>query len=90
MTVVTYREAVARGIAFTQAHPEAAFRQYVRLNPTLDDAFNRASFQATLPTYARTQAQSLARWDAFSRWMAAHKVIPAPVPPGDLFVNLLP
>jgi len=82
--------AVARGLAFTEAHPDAAFQQYVRLNPSLNDPFNRASFQATLPTYARTQTQSRARWDAFDRWMAAHQVIPAPVPVDDLFVNLGP
>jgi putative hydroxymethylpyrimidine transport system substrate-binding protein len=82
--------AVARGIAFTEAHPQDAFQQYVRLNPSLNDAFNRASFQATLPTYARTQTESAARWTAFDQWMAAHKVIPAPVPVDDLYVNLLP
>lgn len=82
--------AVARGIAFTEAHPQAAFQQYVRLNPSLNDAFNRASFQATLPTYARSQIQSAARWDAFDRWLAAHKVLPAPVPVNDLYVNLEP
>ena len=82
--------AVARGIAFTQAHPDEAFQQYVRLNPSLNDAFNRASFRATLPTYARAQAQSRARWEAFVRWMTTHKVISASVPADDLFVNLQP
>ena len=49
-----------------EAHPDAAFQQYVRLNPTLNDPFNRGSFQATLPYYARTQTQSRARWDALT------------------------
>jgi len=81
---------VARGLAFTEAHPEAAFRDYVRLNPTLGDTFNRRSFAATLPYYARTQTQGASTWDAFSRWMASHKVISAPVAARDLFVNLAP
>ncbi len=82
--------AVARGLAFTEAHPEAAFRDYVRLNPTLGDTFNRRSFAATLPYYARAQTQRAETWDAFSRWMASHKVISAPVAARDLFVNLAP
>ena len=82
--------AVARGLAFTEAHPQAAFQEYVRLNPRLNDAFNRRSFEATLPYYARSQAQRAERWDTFSRWMASHKVIASAGPAGDLFVNLTP
>jgi putative hydroxymethylpyrimidine transport system substrate-binding protein len=82
--------AVQRGLAFTEAHPEQAFQQYVRLNPSLNDAFNRASFEATLPAYAHSQAQSAARWGAFDQWMASHRVIDAQVQTSDLFENLGP
>jgi len=82
--------AVARGLAFTRAHPDAAFQQYVRLNPKLDDAFNRASFEATRPYFARTQVQTRAQWDAFNRWMAARKVIASAVPIDELYTNVVP
>jgi len=82
--------AVARGLAFTETHPQAAFRDYTRLNPTLNDTFNQRSFQATLPYYAGGQTQSAANWEAFSQWMASHKVITTPVAAHDLFVNLMP
>ena len=83
-------DAVARGLAFTEAHPDAAFQQYVRLNPRLADAFNRRSFEATRPYFGHSQAQSRAEWDAFDRWMAARGVIPRAVPADELYANLAP
>jgi putative hydroxymethylpyrimidine transport system substrate-binding protein len=82
--------AVARGIAFTRQHPTAAFARYVRAYPKLNDAFNRKSFEATLPYYARSQAQTRARWESFDQWMVTQKVIPRTVPPDDLYTNLAP
>lgn len=82
--------AVARGIAFTREQPAAAFARYVRAYPKLNDAFNRKSFQATLPFYAHSQAQARARWETFDQWMVAHKVTPRAVPPDDLYTNLAP
>lgn len=87
-------QAVAQGIAFTANHPDAAFQQYVRQNirqtPTINDALNRRSFEATLPLYARTQRQTREHWEAFAQWLAAHKVIPRPVPADQLYTNLVP
>ncbi len=85
-------QAVGRGIAFTEAHPAEAFRQYVREahDPKLNDAFNQRSFQATLPYFARTQAQLSSRWEDFDLWLAAQKVIPRPVPVNQLYTNLAP
>ena len=81
-------QAVGRGLALTAAHPDQAFKYYVALNRNLNDAFNRTSFQATLPAYARTQQQRRATWAAFDEWMAAQKVIPRAVPPDQLYTNL--
>lgn len=83
-------QAVGRGLALTMAHPEQAFKSYVGLNPKLDDAFNRRSFEATLPTYARSQHQTRERWSAYTGWMAAHKLIPAAVPADQLYTNVVP
>lgn len=80
--------AVSRGIAFTRQQPAAAFARYVRAYPRLGDAFNRKSFEATLPYYAGTQVQTRARWETFARWLLTHKVIPRAVPPDDLYTNL--
>lgn len=82
--------AAARGLALTAAQPDQAFKYYVRLNPKLDDAFNRRSFEATRPAYARSQHQAPERWAGFSEWMAARKVIPIAVPADQLFTNLGP
>jgi len=82
--------AVSKGIAFTLRRPDAAFARYVRAYPKLNDAFNRKSFAATQPYYARSQTQTRARWEAFDAWLAAHKVIPRPVPPDELYTNLAP
>ena len=82
--------AAARGLALTAAQPDQAFKYYVRLNPKLDDAFNRRSFEATRSAYARSQHQAPERWAGFSEWMAARKVIPIAVPADQLFTNLGP
>ncbi len=83
-------QAVARGIELTRTHPAQAFKYYVALNPKLDDAFNRRSFEATVPTYARTQQQSRTTWGAFDAWMASRKMIPQAVPVDQLYENLAP
>jgi putative hydroxymethylpyrimidine transport system substrate-binding protein len=82
--------AIARGLVLTVGNPREAFTQYVALNPTLDDAFNRRSFDATLPAFARSQVQQRERWAAFNAWMAARHVIPAPVTVDQLYTNLVP
>lgn len=82
--------AIAHGLGLTVGNPREAFRHYVALNPTLDDAFNRRSFDATLPAFARSQVQQRERWAAFNAWMAARHVIPAPVPVDQLYTNLVP
>lgn len=82
--------AVSKGIAFTLRHPDAAFARYVQAYPKLNDAFNRKSFAATQPFYARSQTQTRARWETFGAWLAAHTVIPRAVPADQLYTNLVP
>jgi putative hydroxymethylpyrimidine transport system substrate-binding protein len=82
--------AIARGLGLTVGNPQEAFKQYVALNPTLNDAFNRRSLDATLPAFARSQRQQRERWAAFNAWMAARHVIPTPVPVDQLYTNLVP
>lgn len=82
--------AVSKGIAFTLQHPDEAFARYVRAYPKLNDAFNRKSFAATQPYYARSQTQTRQRWELFAAWLAAHKVIPRAVPADQLYTNLAP
>ncbi len=88
--ITRFVRAVSRGIAFTRQQPAAAFARYVRAYPKLNDAFNRKSFEATLPYYARTQVQTRARWETFDQWLVTHNVIPRAVPPDDLYTNLAP
>jgi putative hydroxymethylpyrimidine transport system substrate-binding protein len=88
--LAAFVRAVARGIAFTRRRPAAAFARYVQANPRLNDTFNHRSFDATLPYYAASQNQARDRWERFDEWLAAHHVIERPVPPDDLYVNLIP
>jgi putative hydroxymethylpyrimidine transport system substrate-binding protein len=88
--ITRFVRAVSRGIAFTRRQPSAAFARYVRAYPKLNDAFNRKSFEATLPYYARTQVQTRARWETFDQWLVTHKVIPRAIPVDDLYTNLAP
>jgi putative hydroxymethylpyrimidine transport system substrate-binding protein len=82
--------AVSKGLAFTLRHPDAAFARYLQAYPKLNDAFNRKSFAATQPFYARSQTQTRARWETFGAWLAAHSVIPHAVPADQLYTNLVP
>jgi len=82
--------AVSKGLAFTLRHPDAAFGRYLQAYPKLNDAFNRKSFAATQPFYARSQTQTRARWETFGAWLAAHSVIPHAVPADQLYTNLVP
>ncbi len=82
--------AVSKGLAFTLRHPDGAFARYVQAYPKLNDAFNRKSFAATQPYYARSQTQTRARWERFDAWLAAHSVIPRAVPADQLYTNLVP
>jgi putative hydroxymethylpyrimidine transport system substrate-binding protein len=88
--VQRFVRAVAKGLAFTLRRPDEAFARYVRAYPKLNDAFNRKSFAATQPYYARSQTQTAQRWDMFAAWLAAHKVIPRAVPADQLYTNLVP
>jgi putative hydroxymethylpyrimidine transport system substrate-binding protein len=81
--------AAARGLTLTAGRPEEAFKHYVALNPTLNDAFNHRSFEATRPVFARSQRQQRNRWAAFDQWMASRHVIPAAVPAEQLYANLV-
>ena len=85
-----FARAVSKGIALTLRQPDAAFARYVRAYPKLNDAFNRKSFAATQPYYARAQAQTRDRWQAFADWLAAHRVISHAVPADQLYTNLAP
>ena len=56
---------LARGVAFTLAQPEEAFRCFLRFHPDLDDELNRRAYGVTLPLYAEG-----ARHDAAAKWEA--------------------
>ncbi|HDL86252.1 MAG TPA: ABC transporter substrate-binding protein [Candidatus Acetothermia bacterium] len=43
---------LARGIAFTEAHPEEAFQEFVAAYPDLNDTLNRRAYEITLPLFS--------------------------------------
>jgi len=54
---------LAKGIAYTREHPQAAFEIFLHAHPDLDDELNRRAYQETLPLYAKG-----ARHDDAKKW----------------------
>lgn len=54
---------LAKGIAYTREHPQAAFEIFLHAHPDLDDELNHRAYQETLPLYAKG-----ARHDDAKKW----------------------
>ena len=79
--------AAARGIQFTLQHPDEALELFFKLHPNTRNDFNRRAFQATLPVYARAQAQHEARWVKYQDFLFQRGVIKARSEAGKLYTN---
>ncbi len=82
-----FEKALAEAMTYTITQPAAASKVFFAAQPKLRDELNRRAYQATLPVYARTQAQSREKWATFQEFMARHRVISRTTPVDQLFTN---
>jgi len=87
-----FLRALARGIEYTVEHPDDAIRIFLSIHPDLDDALNRAAFEATVPLYARgARHDDQGVWETLSGYLASQGLLEEQVPTGDLYTgSLLP
>ncbi len=85
--VRAFTKAIGEAINFTVNQPDEASKIFFTAQPKLRDELNLRAYQATLPAYARTQAQSREKWATFQDFMARHRVITRTTPVDQLFTN---
>jgi putative hydroxymethylpyrimidine transport system substrate-binding protein len=83
-------DGLAEGIAYTQAHPDAAFSAFVQARPDLDDELNRRSFAATLPLYAaRASLSNPAQWERMQDYLLSSGLVSRKRPLTELYADQL-
>jgi ABC-type nitrate/sulfonate/bicarbonate transport system substrate-binding protein len=89
--VRAFLAAVSRGYDFAIENPEEAAGILLEAVPELDREMVLASQAWLSPRYradaARWGEQKLEIWDDYSRWMAKHEIIPAPIDAQAVFTN---
>ena len=89
--VRAFLQAVSRGYAEAIQDPDQAASILLQAVPELDEALVRASQAWISPRYQaeapRWGEQTPGIWEAYSRWMAEHRIIPAPIDADQAFTN---
>ena len=88
-TAKRFMMAVAEGLAYAKANPEAALAAYFEANPDVRKELDAKAFEATLPVFATSQEQSLTKWQGFAAYALKNRLIDKPVEASDLFQNVL-
>jgi putative hydroxymethylpyrimidine transport system substrate-binding protein len=71
--------AVKEGAAYIRAHPEDAWKLFIRAYPNANNRLNHDAWTATLPYFAADPAAlDSAKYDRFAAFLTAEKVIKAP------------
>ena len=64
---------LARGIAYTRAHPEEAYRFFLRSHPDLNDELNRRAYAVTRPLYAEgARHDGEEKWELMQAYLLKH------------------
>jgi putative hydroxymethylpyrimidine transport system substrate-binding protein len=77
-------QALARGYESVRADPSGAVANLVRMNPGLNERFQLASVQATLPAFFPSNSsepwgfQDQSQWNAYGQWMLDQHLISNP------------
>jgi putative hydroxymethylpyrimidine transport system substrate-binding protein len=77
-------QALARGYESVRTDPSGAVANLVRANPGLNERFQLASVQATLPAFFPSNSsepwgfQDQSQWNAYGQWMLDHHLITNP------------
>ena len=82
--------ALQKSIDWTRAHPREALALYFKANPQVRQPLDRKAFAYTLPVFARSQRQDLARWRRFGEFALKQGIISTPLDASQLFVELAP
>jgi putative hydroxymethylpyrimidine transport system substrate-binding protein len=88
-TARRFMAAVQEGLTYTKQHPEAALAAYFEANPDVRKELDAKAFHATLPVFASSQEQSLAKWQTFAAYALKNGLIDKPVEASNLFHNVL-
>ena len=81
--------AVREGATYIKAHPDDAWKLFVRAYPNTNDRLNRASWNATLPAFAANPAEfDAGKYQRFGQFLLAKGVIRTLPPPGSYAVQL--
>jgi putative hydroxymethylpyrimidine transport system substrate-binding protein len=77
-------QALARGYESARSHPQAAVRNLLTANPSLDRSFQLAAVRASLPAFFPSDPsrpwgwQDQAQWTAYGQWMLRQHLISSP------------
>ncbi len=83
--------ALAEGVAAVQHDGDGMWRRFAARHPELDSGFNRASWAATVPLLEPDPGRlDAARYERFSRFCLAAKLIAEARPLGDYAVQIVP
>ncbi len=88
-TAKRFMMAIEEGLAYTKKNPEAALAAYFKANPDVRKELDSRAFQATLPVFANSQEQILAKWQGFAAYALKNGLIEKPVEASELFQNVL-
>jgi putative hydroxymethylpyrimidine transport system substrate-binding protein len=81
--------ALQEGLAYVKQHPKEALAAYFAANPDVRKELDTKAFHATLPVFAGSQEQSLAKWQRFAAYALKSGLIEKPVEASELFQNVL-
>ncbi len=88
-TAKRFMMAVEEGIVYAKKHPEEALAAYFKANPDVRKELDAKAFEATLPIFANSQEQILAKWQNFAAYALKNGLIEKPVEASELFQNVL-
>lgn len=86
-TVRGFERAYARGLAYTQDHPNEALGLYLKAHAMADATLSARTFHATLPYFPSTPMQDRDRWESVRDWLHGRGVIKKKMPVTSLFTN---
>jgi putative hydroxymethylpyrimidine transport system substrate-binding protein len=81
--------AIEEGLAYARQNPEDALAAYFEANPDVRKELDAKAFKATLPVFAKSQEQLLAKWQGFAAYALKNGLIEKPLEASELFQNLL-
>ena len=79
--------ALQQAIGFCREHPAEALAMYFKANPDVRRELDERAFQATLPVFATTQAQTREKWARFAEFAVKSGMVEKAVDVDALFRN---